>query len=85
MKELYNNLNSDLFRKVLYRKYVCSDCTLMIVYNLNNHVSAIRDDLSANLFEALAAGSRENVDNLMTANNLTSEDISSFIEDLLKA
>ena len=85
MKELYNNLNSDLFRKVLYRKYVCSDCTLMIVYNLNNHVSAILDDLSANLFEALAAGSRENVDNLMTANNLTSEDISSFIEDLLKA
>lgn len=85
MEELYTDLNSDLFRKVLYRKYVCTDCILMIVYNLNNHVSAILDDLSANLFEALAAGSRENVDNLITSNDLTSEDISSFVEDLVKA
>ena len=85
MEELYTHINSDLFRKVLYRKYVCSDCTLMIVYNLNNHVSAILDDLSAALFEALAVGSRENVYNLITANDLTYEDISSFIEDLVEA
>ena len=85
MEELYTRINSALFRKVVYRKYVCNDCTLMIVYNLNNHVSAILDDLSAELFEALATDARESIDDMITANDLTYEDISSFIDDLVKA
>ena len=45
MGDIY--ISSTSFRKMRYQKYVCDDCTLMIVCNLNNHVSAILDDLSA--------------------------------------
>ena len=85
MGNICTQINSVLFRKVIYRKYVCDDCTLMIVYNLNNHVSAILDDLSAVLFEELAVNTRENIEKIMAINSLTPEDISDFIDDLIKS